>query len=99
MTAPTVPFIEIDFSAPGVSPAISVDKGAFDLNIGGTWTGSISVERTYNDGITWFNVQDFTENASLTGCAGSGRAKGRLSLYRLNCTALDSGQANCLMTT
>jgi hypothetical protein len=37
--------------------------GAANIWISGTWAGTITLQATYDDGVTWIDVQAYTANA------------------------------------
>lgn len=36
---------------------------SFNLSISGTWSGTITLQRSFDGGVTWLDVQDYTANA------------------------------------
>ena len=41
--------------------------GYFNLSISGTWVATVTVQRSFDSGDTWFNVDTFTENTQEYG--------------------------------
>jgi len=80
-------FIDGTFTAPGASATLVV-MGDFDINIAGTWAGSINLERSYDGGVTFFVTDTFTVPISAVAEAPSFGVR-----HRLNATALSSGTA------
>jgi hypothetical protein len=37
-------------------------KGNFNLSISGTWAGTVTLQRSFNNGTTWFDVRSYTTN-------------------------------------
>ena len=42
-------------------------QGRFNLSISGTWTGIVTLQRSFNAGGTWMDVDSFTENIETSG--------------------------------
>lgn len=42
-------------------------KGYFNCSISGTWSGTITIQRSFDDGDTWHDVKTFTGNAEEYG--------------------------------
>ena len=36
--------------------------GYFNVSISGTWTGTVTCQRSFDRGSTWFDVKDWTDN-------------------------------------
>ncbi len=60
----------------GVEASISADntfsssvrlRGKFNLSLSGTWTATVTVQRSFDDGTTWVDVEEFTENVERVG--------------------------------
>ncbi len=41
--------------------------GRFNLNLSGTWVGTVVVQRSFNDGKSWLDVAEFTANGAYVG--------------------------------
>jgi hypothetical protein len=52
---------ENTFSSP-----VSV-HGNFNVSFTGTWSATVYVQRSFDNGVTWQDVGSYTENAELTG--------------------------------
>jgi hypothetical protein len=37
-------------------------KGNFNLSVSGTWTGTVTLQRSFNNGASWFDVNSYTAN-------------------------------------
>lgn len=37
-------------------------KGNFNISISGTWEGTLTLQRSFNNGTTWFDVNTYTAN-------------------------------------
>lgn len=72
------------FTSTGQSDEVRV-SGWFNLSISGTWSATVVVERSFDEGSTWVSVESFTSNAEKRGYETED------VLYRLNCTAYTSG--------
>lgn len=96
----TVAVVPGSFSAPGTSDALTVTDSMIparniNISIGGTFTGSITVQRSF-DGSTWFDVSKNSDGAAATYTAPTSLAVLETeagAMYRLNCTALSAGTA------
>ena len=42
-------------------------RGKFNISISGTWAGTIAVQRKFNDGSSYVDVEAFTANTEKTG--------------------------------
>lgn len=42
-------------------------SGAFSLSISGTWAGTVTIQRSFDAGTTWLDVQNYTANFEDTG--------------------------------
>ena len=42
-------------------------RGHFGLSISGTWAGTVTVQRTFDNGSTWHDVDTFTANTETYG--------------------------------
>ena len=73
------------FTATGQSSEDGV-FGDFSLSIGGTFVGTVTVERSFDDGSTWNIIETFTAVVEQVGLEASFSVK-----YRFNCTAFTSG--------
>lgn len=46
---------------------LQLSKKDFNVGISGTWAGTITVQKSYDNGITALDVEDLTANAQKTG--------------------------------
>lgn len=44
-------------------PQNNANFGFLNLSISGTWSATVWLQRTFNDGTTWLDVESFTANA------------------------------------
>lgn len=58
--------ISTDQGANGFTNKLQV-QGRFNISISGTWTGTVTLQRSFNAGGTWLDVATFTENIETTG--------------------------------
>ena len=89
------------FIAVGVSGGVEL-TGGFNITISGVFVGLIiQLERSFNNGVTWFPVSKdasgvaitFTTPVSLSGYEYESGVQ-----YRFNCTGLTSGSALCRLS-
>jgi len=66
--------------------SITINGGAFNLSLSGTWAGVVVLQRSFNAGSTWLNVQTYSANTEDTGNEPEDNV-----WYRLNCTTYTSG--------
>ena len=52
--------------------------GPFSLSISGTWVGTVTIQRSFDSGTTWLDVQNYTANFEDTG-----NEPRRTTLYRV----------------
>jgi len=48
------------------TPAISV-FGAFNFSASGTWAGTVTIQRSFDSGATWQDVETYTANIEVPG--------------------------------
>jgi len=90
---PSPVILQGTFTGTGASSSCEV-WGNFNVTLGGTWAGSVQVERSFDDGATWTvvavdgagNPAIYTSPISLVGQEIEVGAD-----YRLNCTVFTSG--------
>lgn len=41
--------------------------GKFNISLSGTWSGTVHLQRSFDNGSTWMDVGEYTENAELSG--------------------------------
>jgi len=61
--------------------------GRFDLSISGTWVGTVTFQRSFDDGSTWHDVKSYTANVEDVGEVGS------KAVVRCQMTSYTSGTA------
>jgi hypothetical protein len=71
------------------SPSINI-SGDFSVSLSGTWTGTVAVQRSFDNGATWLTVKSYTANAEERGFEPE---QGVPPLYRMACTAVMTGTA------
>lgn len=81
----TIALIEGSFSGTGQSSSVRI-QGCFNLSLSGFGSGSITVQRSFDDGSTWLDVESFTTDVERRGSEPEDKV-----LYRLNCTSYSSG--------
>ncbi len=59
--------------------SIEVAAGNFSVSLVGTFSMTVTVQFSEDNGVTWADVQDFTEPGRWTGWEGSG------GKYRIGC--------------
>jgi len=42
-------------------------RGHFNFSLSGTWSGTVTVQRSFDGGENWLNVADFEENGEYVG--------------------------------
>ncbi len=67
-------------------------RGYFNLSVEGTWTGTLTVQRSFDLGSTWYDVDTFTANTEEYGLEPEYT---NVVLYRIGAKAdaLSSGSA------
>ena len=96
MTSQGLEQLEGTFSGTGQSSSVQL-WGVFNMFLYGTFTATVRLERSFDDGVNWVPV-----SASQSGTDASYSAPMSLSwqevepgmLYRLNCTAHTNGTVN-----
>ena len=71
----------------GTSDTIALSN-YFNFSLTGTWVGTVVLERSFDNGLTWNTVDSFTSNIESVGQDPEG------ALYRARCSAYTSGSAN-----
>lgn len=74
--------IDHDFHADGVSDSLEV-FGYWDLVTHGTWTGTLKIQRSFDNGATWKDYRTFT-SANDNNVSTSGEEDKENVLYRLS---------------
>lgn len=73
------------FTATGQSSNIALE-GPFNLSLSGFGSATVSVQRSFDSGSTWKDVETFTTDAEKRGCEPESGI-----VYRFNCSAYTSG--------
>jgi hypothetical protein len=60
--------------------------GDYTVSLSGFGTGTVVLQRSFDQGVTWKDVESFTANVEKNGSEPLSQV-----LYRLNCTAYTSG--------
>jgi hypothetical protein len=76
-----------------VAGASGTFLGKADVSISGTFVGTVTLQRSFNDGATWVNITSYTAPIELLHENNTGGV-----LYRFNCTAFTSGSIVCRMS-
>ena len=42
-------------------------EGTFNLSLSGTWVATVTLQRSFDGGVTWLDVETFTENLERVG--------------------------------
>ncbi len=90
-----MPIIEKNFlshtvTSTGASQSFEIFKSPYNLSIYGTFSATINLERSFDEGATWQVVRVFTIASERIGDEPEPG-----TLYRFNCTSYTSGTANC----
>ena len=84
------------FTGTGQSASRRV-QGQFNVSLWGTFVGTISVERSFDNGATWINCSRDTAGTDNAFTAPTTQVLNEPEngvLYRVNCTAFTSGTIN-----
>ena len=60
-------FIVASIAAANTFSASIALSGKFNFNISGTWVGTVVVQRSFNTGLSWLDVAEFTANGAYVG--------------------------------
>lgn len=63
--------------------------GYFNVSISGTWVGTLSLQRSFDNGVNYFETDTFAINTQSVGLEPEDSV-----LYRIGFTAFTSGQAD-----
>lgn len=74
------------FAATGVSAALPVIGGAFNVSLAGTFVGTVVLQRSFDQGATWKDVVSWTAPVETSRTEIEDKVQ-----YRYNCTAYTSG--------
>lgn len=77
----------------GIGPLVVNDAKLYSISLSGTFTATISLQRTFDNGATWVTIKTYTAAAEETGQVAEA------CQVRLQCTAYTSGTAVCRLGT
>ena len=77
------------FGATGASNGFVTAKG-FNISVSGTYAGTIQIQRSFDQGVTWLNVLELTANQEVERRVDDPEVG---VYWRLECTAYTSGTA------
>jgi len=86
------------FSSATVGASTIRISGQWSFVTHGTWTGTVKIQRSFNDGSTWQDYRTYSGTADRNVDA-SGEEELENVLYRINCTAYTSGTLTCDLST
>ena len=69
-------------------------SGYFNVSISGSWTGTVTVQRSFDLGSTWLDVASFTENTEEYGLEPEHT---NVVLYRVGAKADEFNGASCVL--
>ena len=49
------------------SDSVEIQRGRFNLSLSGTWVASVTVQRSFDDGVNWVDVESFSANTEQIG--------------------------------
>lgn len=73
------------FGATGQSSSF-ISGNKFNFSLSGTWAGTVSLDRSFDRGVTWVVVTSYTANTQQQVIEPEDRV-----YYRVNCSAYTSG--------
>jgi hypothetical protein len=73
------------FGATGQSAAIEL-TGPFNVSVSGFGTATVALQRSFDNGITWLNVESYNSNTERVGDEPEAGV-----FYRFSCSAYTSG--------
>lgn len=73
------------FTGTGQSSSVVI-TGGFNLSLSGFGSGTVSIERSFDNGSTWNTIESYTTDTEKRGCEPENGI-----LYRLNCSDYSSG--------
>ena len=86
--------ISKDFGANGVSDSIEV-YGYWTFTTHGTWTGNLTIQRSFDGGITWKDYRTYS-SANDSNISSSGEEENTDVLYRLSMSDYESSSTGTL---
>lgn len=81
----TIALVEGSFTGTGSSDQVCL-KDRFNLSLHGTFAATVVLERSFDTGISWHAVGEFTQPVQTTGDEPEAYVN-----YRLSCTSYTSG--------
>ena len=85
--------LEVDFTSAVASEQAAL-SGDFNVSLDyttGSGVGTVELQRSFDDGVTWLTTDSFTADEQSIG-----DAVGNI-LWRLNCTTFTSGVIACIL--
>lgn len=67
---------------------LSMPKGFYNVSIYGTWVGAVTLQRSFNNGVTWLDVNSWTANIETGGFETEVGVKYQWSFTRTSGTAI-----------
>ena len=92
----TIAKVEGQFTANGNSDAVAID-GRANLTVSGTFTATLTLQRSFDDGVTWHTVAkdaDGNPAAYTTSVSLTFEEPEAGVTYRLNCSGFSAGPVN-----
>ncbi len=89
--------IDQSFTATGTSVERDALGERFNMSISGTFVGTIALQRSFDEGVTFFDVEEFTAPVEKTGDHSVRNATTRPLLYRFNVSAYTSGTIRAIL--
>ena len=62
MTAVTKDISAENIFTDNISPIYNNPSGTLNLSITGTWEGTVTLQRSFDEGENWYDVDEFTSN-------------------------------------
>lgn len=69
------------------SDAVELAAGQFNFPLSGTWVGTVHVQRSFDGGTTWMDVDSFTANTEQVGDEPEGEVQYRFGVKTGNYTS------------
>lgn len=67
-----IALLEENVAGSGDFSGLVTIRGDFNFSLTGTWVGTITVQRSFDGGTTWRDVETFTSNAERVGLEPEG---------------------------
>lgn len=77
------------FNATGATDFIYLSKSYYNLSVWGTFVGTVQLQRSFDDGVTWLVAKEVSEPYEGVGLEAEFKVR-----YRMQCTAFTSGVIN-----